>query len=161
MNGQPLEGHPLPAVELEGWQGDVSSLDELKGKIVVIDFWATWCHPCLGAVPRNNRLLENYEDEGVAVLGICATAGAAKMEETAEKHGINYPICKDVGKSAEQGWHVRWFPSYFVLDRDGIVRGARVTHAEAEQLVDHLLDIEKAGGDSTGESSGGEGESED
>jgi peroxiredoxin len=156
MNGQPLEGRPLPEIELEEWQGGVKSLDDLKGRIVVIDFWATWCHPCIGDVPRNNKFLEDYEDAGVVIVGICATAGAAKMEEFASKHGINYPLCKDVKKNAEEVLHVRWFPSYFVVDRGGIVRGARVTHAEAGKLVDHLLDIEKSGDDGGGETEEGE-----
>ena len=135
----PLVGTPLPALTLEGWRGGVSGMDALQGRIIVIDFWATWCQPCLGAIPHNNRIAADYADRNVVVLGICATTGADAMEQIAKDRGIQYPIAKDVEKASEKALNVRWFPCHYLVDAAGVLRAARVSAEAVEEALQTLL----------------------
>jgi cytochrome c biogenesis protein CcmG/thiol:disulfide interchange protein DsbE len=139
MPDEPLVGEPLPPLSLTEWLNGAGSLDDFGGKVLVIDFWATWCHPCLADAPRNVRLLETYGEHGLAVLGICATTGSEKMVETARSAGMSYPLARDIDKASERALHVRWFPSHYLIDRDGIVRESRVSMDRVEEAVPDLL----------------------
>jgi peroxiredoxin len=134
-----LEGQPLPALKLKDWTGGIDGLDALKGKIVVIDFWATWCHPCLAQIPRHNKIMDEFGDQGVAVLGICATTGAELMQSVVNKRGIRYTVARDVDKASERALGVRWFPSLYLVDREGIIREAAVTGDRIDTALRELL----------------------
>src|SRR5262249_45235397 len=99
-----LDGAVAPPLVTEGdWiNGSAVTVDSLKGKIVVVDFWATWCGPCLASVPKNNDLARKYKDQDVVFIGICHTRGAEKMAETVKSKGIQYPVVADSnGKTME------------------------------------------------------------
>ena len=65
-----LEGKPAPKLTLDAWIGDETSLEDLRGKVVVVDFWATWCGPCMAAIPKNVALVEKLGSEGLAFIGV-------------------------------------------------------------------------------------------
>src|SRR5215204_1118499 len=91
-----MQGKPAPALQLDNWMNSKPvQLSDLKGKIVVLDFWATWCGPCISAIPHANEISKKYADKGVVFIGVCAQRGAEKMSETASKHKIEYPIAAD------------------------------------------------------------------
>lgn len=82
-----LEGKPMPALSgLTEWiNGTVTGAD-LKGKVVVVDLYATWCGPCLAAIPHNNEMLKRYKDKGLVIVGICSSSrGQEKMASVARK----------------------------------------------------------------------------
>src|SRR5882762_10303850 len=91
-----LEGKPMPALDLSNWSnGEVKPAD-MKGKVVIVDFYATWCGPCMAAIPHNNELLKKYKSKGLVIVGVCTSnRGQAKMEETAKEKGIEYPTARD------------------------------------------------------------------
>ena len=116
-----MQGKPAPKLGLEGWiNSKPLSLKDLKGKIVVLDFWATWCGPCIRAVPHTNEMMEKYADEDVVFIGVCAKSGSEKMAATVKEHGIKYPVAVDAGANA--AYRANSFPDYYLIDRSGVLR---------------------------------------
>src|SRR6266404_1286148 len=75
-----LEGKPMPELALTGWINGQIKPEEMKGKVVIVDFYATWCGPCMAAIPHNNELLKKYKDKGLVIVGVCTSdSGQAKM----------------------------------------------------------------------------------
>ena len=133
-----MQGKPAPKLGLKGWiNSKPLSLEDLKGKIVVLDFWATWCGPCIGAIPHTHDMMEKYADEGVVFIGVCAKSGSEKMAATVQEHGIKYPVAVDAGANA--AFHANSFPDYYLIDRSGVLRWADIANSDVEKAIGILL----------------------
>ena len=133
-----LLGKPMPKLEMSDWINSEVKAADMKGKIIVVDYWATWCGPCIASIPHNNEVAKHYADKGVLVIGACGGGGEEKMPETAKKHGIEYPTAK-VSADSTKAWGVRWWPTYVVVDRKGTVRAIGIKPDYVEKVVDALL----------------------
>ena len=135
-----LEGKPMPALDPSEWiNGEVKPAD-MKGKVVIVDFYATWCGPCMAAIPHNNELLNNYKDKGLIIVGICASGrGKEKMSSVVKDKGIQYPTARDAKLKAEKAWQVHYYPTYALVDRKGIVRVVGLQPKNVENVVKKLL----------------------
>jgi cytochrome c biogenesis protein CcmG, thiol:disulfide interchange protein DsbE len=110
---------------LDGSKGTLS-LADLKGKPVIVNFWASWCIPCEDEAPALQKTYERYKDQGLVVVGVDAQDFRADAKRFAKRYGITYPIVYD-GKGSTLGkWGVTGFPETFFVDRSGKLVGQRI-----------------------------------
>lgn len=105
----------------KGLGGKSVSLADHKGKVVLVDFWATWCAPCKAEIPELIQLQSALGPKGLVVLGVSMDEEVAEVEPFAKKMGINYPVILLGGERAPKGWVVPGLPSAYLIGRDGKV----------------------------------------
>ena len=136
-------GSGAPAFTLANLDGKAVSSDTFKGKVVILDFWATWCPPCREEIPHLVRLQSKYRGQGLEVVGLALDAGGAKdVRPFAEEHGVNYTMLignEDVTKAYG---NISMIPTTFVIDRNGKIAHrfvGQVAPEVFEQAVQPLL----------------------
>ena len=136
-----FEGKPPPGLFLDGFiNGNPLADGGLTGKIVVLDFWATWCGPCIAAIPDTNAVAAKYAGDGVVVLGVCTDdSGQERFLDVAREHGIAYPAARDPTLRTQRAWGIRSFPTLALIDREGIVRAIGLSPSNLDAAVAELL----------------------
>jgi acetyl esterase/lipase/thiol-disulfide isomerase/thioredoxin len=111
--GVDLEGRPL-------------SLSEYRGKVLLVTFWATWCYPCMKAIPHEKALLDRFGPERFAIVGVNADEDPAIAREAVANLGVpwrSFRVKKPDGASIADDWHVAGYPTLYLIDADGIIMG--------------------------------------
>jgi len=122
-----------PDFTLADLDGDWVTLNELKGKVVLLNFWGTWCGPCRREIPAFINLTEKYKKDGLEIVGITLTSGPpSNIRSFADKWGINYRLLTDIEGNETQtvtalysqatGQRITGIPTTFIIDREGFIR---------------------------------------
>jgi peroxiredoxin len=142
----PHPGFAAPDFELETLDGERLRLSNLKGKVVVVNLWATWCPPCRAEMPALQDLYDKHRDEGLLVVAVNATdqdSAAAARRFVAER-GLTFPVALDPQGEASRQYALQALPSTFVVDREGVVQqvlmGGPVSLGALRSLVAPLLE---------------------
>jgi thiol-disulfide isomerase/thioredoxin len=133
---------PAPDWKLTDLTGAPLGRDALKGKVVVVDFWATWCPPCVHEIPGYIALQKKYGEKGLVIVGLSADRAAGVVTPFAKKNGINYPLAMATPEVIELFGGVEGIPTTFLIDREGNIRHKKVGAMETdeyEKLVVPLL----------------------
>jgi peroxiredoxin len=130
-----------PDFQLWNSSGGRTQLSELRGSIVVLNFWATWCAPCRHEVPVLNRIHERYSGRGVAVIGVAMDdRGWPAVAPFVAQHRVSYPVLLGTPKVARAYGGVRTLPLTVFIDRDGRIVA---THDQmlSEKQLEEVLDV--------------------
>lgn len=111
-----------PDFTLKSLEGANLRLEEYRGQVVLINFWASWCGPCRQEMPLLDRLHQRYVDTGFAVLGINVEGEEGPARALIDKIPVTFPVLIDKGQLVSELYKLEAMPSTVVLDRDGVVR---------------------------------------
>ena len=138
------QGFPAPEIQLTDFSGDSVSLSQLGGKVVVVNFWASWCPPCQKEMPAFETTYRTFQDQQVMILGINATSQdtLAAAASFAQQHGLTFPILLDQDGIAAHTYLVDALPATFFIDQQGIIRkvvyGGPLSEALLQTEIDQL-----------------------
>lgn len=132
------------ALRLPDPQGKTEALEQWRGKVLVVNFWATWCVPCREEIPMFIRMQDKYRNRGVQFVGI-AIDEPGKTAQFAREFGVNYPVLIGgfdvVDKSRDAGNQKRGLPFTLVFDSAGAIKSAELGGLKQEKLEPLLLSI--------------------
>jgi peroxiredoxin len=133
-----------PDFTLRGSDGRNVRLDELRGQVVLVNFWATWCGPCREEMPRLDTLYQKYRKSGFVLLGVNVDDDPKTALATLAKLNVTFPVLFDSDKKVSKLYDLNTMPSTIVIDRDGkmrfLHRGYRAgTEGDYEQQIRGLL----------------------
>lgn len=111
-----------PDFTLRSTGGLNQRLQEQRGRVVMINFWATWCGPCRQEMPQLNKLNDKYRSAGFVLLGVNVDEDASQAADLARKLGITFPVLLDTDKKVSRLYDISTMPSTLLIDRDGRVR---------------------------------------
>ena len=111
-----------PDFTLKSLEGTNLRLEEYRGQVVLINFWASWCGPCRQEMPLLDRIHQRYQDAGFAVLGVNVEGEASAARKITDKTKVTFPVLIDAGQQVSEEYEVEAMPSTVLVDRDGVVR---------------------------------------
>lgn len=111
-----------PDFTLKTLDGPNLRLEEYRGQVVLINFWASWCGPCRQEMPILDRLHQRYEDTGFAVLGVNVEGSEGPARQLLDKVPVTFPVLIDENQRVSELYRLKAMPSTIVVDRDGVVR---------------------------------------
>ena len=126
-----------PDFTLRTMGGPNLRLQEQRGRVVLINFWATWCGPCRQEMPHLNRLYEKYRASGFVLLGVNVDDDKRNAVDVAAKLGLKFPVLLDTDKKVSRLYELSTMPSTVLIDRDGRVRAI---HRGYQSGVEDLYD---------------------
>ena len=117
-------GLPVPPYSAQSLAGDTVSLPALRGKVVLLNVWATWCHPCRDEIPELQALHERYAARGLELVGVSVDAESADDAIRSFMHDfrMTYPVWRDPGERVSAQFHIVGVPATFLIDREGVLR---------------------------------------
>lgn len=117
-------GQPAPVFEAQTTNGTAIDLKELKGKVVLLDFWASWCEPCIPEIPRLKKFYKKYSKKGLVILGISADTNRQALDEMVADKKIPWlQVYDDKGVEAPvmRLYNIMGIPAYYLVDREGVI----------------------------------------
>jgi thiol-disulfide isomerase/thioredoxin len=139
----PQKGFVAPDFTLEMLDGSETTLSDLRGQVVLINFWATWCPPCRAEMPAIQEVYEQYRDQGFIVLAVDIVEDDARVTTFADQLELTFPILMDRDGDVSERYRIRSIPTTFFVDRSGVIQdiviGGPMSRALIESKVTALL----------------------
>ena len=135
----------LPDFSLRNMEGKIVQSEDFSQKILVINFWATWCPPCLKEIPHLNELYLDFRSRGVIVLGISMDQGDPDVvQQFIQRHDVKYPVVMGNSSVGDDFGGIRGLPTTFIVDQNGVIikrfDGYRPSYPKAmKRTVDQIL----------------------
>ena len=135
-----LTAQSAPDFTLESLDGKRISLSDYKGKVVLVNIWATWCPPCVRETPRLVRVYNDYQDQGFVLLGINTTYQDKRdlVARFVQEQGMSYPVLLDLDGQVGATYGGRLMPTSYLIDRNGKIVVTKVGEVDEAQLREQI-----------------------
>jgi peroxiredoxin len=134
-------GAPAPDFTLSDVTGNEVALSKLKGQVVLINFWATWCGPCRVEMPAIQRRSEAFKEEGFTVLAVNFDEPLTEVSAFAHSLNLTFTVLLDPGGVVNDLYHARGYPSTFIVDRSGVIKQLHIGLMTEKQLDGYLANL--------------------
>lgn len=134
----PIIGAPAPDFSLATLDGRSITLSQLRGQVVLVNFWATWCGPCAVEFPAFDDRFARYHSQGFIILAVNASESSAEIERFRQEMGTRLPLLLDPGDTVQRLYRIIGLPTSFIIDRQGIIRDLHIglmTEAELDAYL--------------------------
>lgn len=122
----PIIGYPAPDFALTDLDGNVVRLSDFQGKVVFLNFWATWCPPCRAEMPAMEEVYQEYKDKDVVFIGIDLLESRSSVESFVEENGYSWVFTIDSTGIVAMDYMVIGIPSSFFIDEEGVISATQV-----------------------------------
>lgn len=141
---KPWTDGPTPALRLQDLAGKTHDLASLRGKVVLVNFWATWCEPCREEMPSMNRLRASLAGRPFEILAVNLGEPETRIERFLEKIPLDFPVLLDRDMARAKAWKARVLPASYLVGPDGRIRYSHLgdidwSSSEVQQLVQRIL----------------------
>jgi peroxiredoxin len=141
-------GDPAPDFKLPALGPGSLSLGDYRGQVVLVNFWATWCPPCVEETPGLQKFSEQMREQGVTVIGVSVDQNRRAVEEFVTHYGLSYPIALDSHQAVAGRFGTFKFPETYILDREGNVAEKIIgaTDWQDPRLISFVQDLARGHG---------------
>lgn len=145
MSSPPLRvGGPAPTFELETLKGDILRSSDYQNKAFILNFWATWCVPCIKEMPELNKAYASYKDSGVEIIAINFAESKSEVDEFVNKYQLNFPVVLDKYGDVSQDYKVRNLPVTYFISSKGIIVDIAFGGINQEYIKTKLKQLDQA-----------------
>ena len=135
----PRVGQPAPDFQFQTADGQSTSLSNLRGKPVLLNFWATECPPCVWEMPWLQEVYEEWSAKGLVLLAINIGESSSRVQEFMQSEGLSLPVVLDEEGDIAQKYNIIGIPSTFFVDKEGVIRAMRIgVFRNKKEIVDSL-----------------------
>ncbi len=135
----PTVGNPAPDFQFYNPEEEPISLSDLRGKPVMLNFWATWCGPCVSEMPYIQQVYEEWSARGLVLLAINIGETSSQVEEFLQNHNLSVPVLLDTRQVIAQKYSIRAIPTTFFIDKDGIIQAMKVGPFPNKEAIESEL----------------------
>ena len=136
-------GEPAPNFQLQNLDGQPVALSDLRGKPVLLNFWATGCPPCRSEMPYIQETYDEWSNKGLVVLAINIGESSSAVKEFVQSYGLSFLVLLDTKQDVAQQYNIRGIPTTFFIDKDGIIQvkiiGAFPSKAAIEKNLSKII----------------------
>ncbi len=135
----PRVGQRAPDFELKNLDGQTISLEDLRGKAVLLNFWATWCGPCRGEMPYLEEIYQEWSDEKLLLLAINIGESSSQAKDFLQSNNLSLPVLLDIRQAVAEQYNITAIPTTFFIDKDGIIQDKVVGSFRDKETIESYI----------------------
>lgn len=141
QGGGPIQSGPAPDFSLTTFDGQTVTLSELRGQVVIVNFWASWCPPCREEAAYLEATWRKYKGQGVVFVGVDYVDAKPNALAYLNEFDITYPNGQDIGQKIATAYRIKGVPETFYVDKTGQVRGVHIGPLDSPSLDDKIDEL--------------------